>query len=450
MEQQGTLRVGVIGGGMAGLTAAYELAKRGCRVAVFERDTQLGGQAGTFAVNGTLVERFYHHLFTSDRHIAGLMAELGIADRLRWRPSRMGIFHGGRPYPFGTPLDLVRFSPLSLLDRLRFGLIVVYLGRYKNWRRLEAVTAKDWLLKYGGRSLYDVIYGPLLRGKFGESHERVSMTWFWGKIYLRGQSRSGGGGMKELLGYPEGSFQVIIDALEQAILRLGGTIHRGAAVQRVVVSAGRATGLQVQLAPGDEPAPSDGVLPFDRVIATTPSHVFIRLVPELPAAYLAKLRGIDYLSAVCLTLQLRHPLSSIYWMNVTDRSMPFVGVIEHTNFIPADVYGGTHLVYVSNYLSRDHPLYKLAPEELLQAYLPALKRINPAFSEDWIEAYRYFKDDAGQPVVVTNYSALIPEHETGITNLYLANTTQIYPEDRGTNYSVRLGQRIADLALRAG
>ena len=153
------------------------------------------------------------------------------------------------------------------------------------------------------------------------------------------------------------------------------------------------------------------------------------------------------MSAILMILVLREPLSEMYWLNVADRTIPFVGVIEHTNLLGADHYDGNHIVYLSNYLTNRNPLYDLNEEELLRSYQPHLKTINPNFNEAWIKDVHYHKIDYAQPIIGTSYSENLPSHYTGIEHLYLANTTQIYPEDRGTNYSVRMGRRVANLVL---
>lgn len=433
------MRIGIVGGGIAGLTAAYELAKKGHRVAVFEKETELGGQASTFPIEETRLEKFYHHLFTSDRHIIQLINELALSPRMRWIDSQVGLFHGGQVYDFVTPLDLLRFTPLSLPNRLWAGLISLYLQRQTNWQKYEDITAKEWLEKHAGKSVYSAIWEPLLRSKFGDSYDEVSMTWFWGKMRLRFGSRPKGM-QKEKLGYMEGSFQLLIDELEKRIKELGGEVHTNAPVERVVVEEGKAIGLTFHVS-------RFTTRNFDTIIATVPSFAFTEMVPELPSDYIGKLRHVQYQSALCLVLKMRRSLSHIYWMNISDASVPFVAAIEHTNYMPPDVYGGTHILYLSNYLPLDSPLFPLSRDELLQEYLPHVQRVNPEFDLDWVEESWLFRDDAGQPIITCHYSQEIPDHQTPIRGLYLANTTQIYPEDRGMNYSVHLGQKIANIVL---
>ena len=439
------MRVGIIGGGAAGLAAAYELTKQGHYAEVFEAAPFLGGQASTFEVGGGQLERGYHHLFVSDTAMTELIHELGLGDQLAWMESKVGFYHSGRIWDFATPMDLLRFKPLTLLQRLRLGLWTFALQKTRNWQKFEGVTAQDWLTRHLGAETYRTIWEPMLRGKFGEYYDQISMTWLWGKIYLRVASREKGL-QKERLGYPMGSFGEVFDRLGERIVQQGGAVHISARVNRVAVADdGGATGLEVQLA-----GQSAEVREYDAVIATTPSYVFTRLVSDLPPDYLDKLVNVRYLAAVLIILTLDRPLSPKYWLNIADRSLPFVGLIEHTNMIDPARYGGRHIVYLTNYTARESDLYQKNDAELLEDFIPHLQKINPEFDRSWIREYYHHKVDGAQPIIGVNYSQRIPDHRTPIQNLYLANTTQIYPEDRGTNYSVRMGRQVAEMVLKDG
>ncbi len=435
------MRVGIIGGGAAGLAAAYELTGRGHFAEVFEAAPFLGGQASTFDIGGGRLEKGYHHLFVSDTAMTDLIHELGMGDQLAWLESKVGVYHSGHIWDFATPLDLLRFGPLSLPQRVRLGLTTFALQKTRNWRKFEGITAQDWLTRNLGKEIYQVIWEPMLRGKFGEYYDRVSMTWLWGKIYLRVASR-GKTLQKERLGYPMGSFGSVFDRLEEGIKEQGGRVHVSTQVNRIVVEEGVATGLVAQF-PGQDSQAMD----YDAVIATAPSYVFLRLVPPLPQDYHDKLAGVEYLSAVLVILGLDRPLTGKYWLNVADRSLPFVGVIEHTNMIDPALYGGNHIVYLTNYTPRGSELHSMTAEQLLEEFIPHLQKLNPDFDRSWIREYHHHRVDGAQPIIGANYSARIPDHRTPFERLYLANTTQIYPEDRGTNYSVKMGREVARMAL---
>jgi protoporphyrinogen oxidase len=430
----------VIGGGVAGLGAAYELLNRGHEVSLYEAGDRFGGQVRTFEVGGGTLEIFYHHLFRSDTTVIELIEELGLGDDLEWIESNVGLAAEGRNYPFNGPFDLLRFNRVSLLTRLRLGLAALWLRRISDWRRYEGQRASDWIRRAVGQRGYDAVWGPLLRAKFGQHAEDVAMVWFWGKIYLRFASRDEGLLAKERLGYLRGSFGRLVDALVEDARDRGASLAVDAPVDRIVVEGGRAVGVE-----------RDGKIErADLVIATTPSMIFRRLVPDLERidpGYDALLQRVQYQWATVLVLALDRPLSEIYWLTMTDDDCPFVVAVEQTNFTPPERYGGQHVVYFSNYADPGDPIVEADVDEVLERYEPYIRRINPDFDRSWVQGQWLFKDRAGQPIVDARYHEAIPPHRTPIEGLWLANTTQIYPEDRGQNYSIRMGRRVARIAV---
>jgi protoporphyrinogen oxidase len=429
--------IAVIGGGIAGLTAAYRFAKLGYRVSLWERGSRLGGQAAAFPVaGGASLEYFYHHLFQSDREIVSLIEELGIGDKLVWLPSNVGYFANGKAYPLNGALDLLRLPIIPFHDRVRLGVTTFYLQRVKDWKKFESITAERWLTRALGKRAYERTLGAQIDAKFGRYASQIAMVWFWGKIWLRTTSRRSPL-EQERLGYIKGSFNTLIDALHQALISSGVEVHTGEGPSRLEQT--QTGGWELRFDDREEPVRAD------TVVVTTPSPILARLVPDLPPDYMAKLRGLTYEAAAVALLELDRPLTSIYWLNIADRDMPFTGVIEHTNFMPASEYGGKHYVYLSKYLEPDHPSFTMPEDELLESYIPYIQRLNPEFDRSWISNSWIFRERAAQPIVGLHYSERIPDHRTPKPGLYLANTSQIYPEDRGTNYSVRLGNRIAEL-----
>ncbi|MDQ4044571.1 MAG: FAD-dependent oxidoreductase, partial [Chloroflexota bacterium] len=315
--------------------------------------------------------------------------------------------------------------------------VTLYLQRKKDWKPFEKVTAHEWLRRALGSRAYDKTLGAQLRAKFGTSYDRVAMVWFWGKIWLRTTSRSNPL-EQEMLGYFEGSFRTMVDALVRGCEKAGVDMRLGAAI----TDLGQSTATNTWIVATADRREQET---FDALIATVPSPVFQKMVPGLPAEYEAKLNALDYEAAVVAILELDRPLTDIYWLNIADDDMPFTGIIEHTNFIDPSVYGGRRFVYLSKYLETDHPYFRMPDADLIREYIPYLNRVNPDFSEEWIQNTWVFRERAAQPIVPLNYSKKIPPHRTPLRGLYLANTTQIYPEDRGTNYSVRLGNEIAKL-----
>ena len=453
-----TRRVAVIGAGVAGLVAAHRLTQAGQVCDVYERWPGLGGQAATVDVGGGhLLERYYHHWFTSDKHIVGLCEELGVGP-IEWHPSSMAFFLEGRSWPFTSPLHLLRFKPLPFPDRVRMGLAVLRLQRANRpVGDYEHETARDWILRQMGTRPYAKVWGPLLRGKFGSRADDISMAWLWGKFMLRRQLE-GKEAREELLGYPSDSFEPIWAALRESIERGGGRVlidRPVARLSRAADGAGYAlrAGVPGSFRRGHDPRafePDGGLEHYDAVVATVPNDVFLGLLDDeltqaLGEDYLGRLRDNEYHTALCLLLELDRSFTPFYWTNIADPEIPFVGLIEHTNFVDPARYDGRRFLYVANYLDPDDQLLQLSLDELLERYLPSLRKVNADFDPSWVRASWLFREPAAQPIVTVGYQERIPPLDTGLPGLVLANTTQIYPEDRGTNYSVRLG----DDAVRA-
>jgi protoporphyrinogen oxidase len=431
------MRAAIVGGGVAGLTAAYRLLQAGHEVALFEGEEQLGGLVRTFDAGGEPLECFYHHLFSTDTTIIALIEELGLQERLVWRDSKVGFYRDGRIWPFVTPLDLLRFKPLPLIDRVRLGLAGVYLRRQENWHGYEEVTAWEWLRRNVGQKGLDVVWGPLLRGKFADQAEEVAMAWLWSKIHLRFASRKAGVSQKEQLGYMIGSFGVIVRELERRIRKAGAQVETSTRVERIETTDGRASGLTL----------ADGrTIDADVVIACVPSERFLPMAPPLGSEYERRVSAARWQWALCYVVALKESLSSTYWLNISDPGTPFIAVIEHTNFVEKERYGGLNLVYLSNYLTPNHPWFSLSDEALDDLYLPHLAKFNSRFSRDWVVDRWVFKGPNAQPVIRRRYRDDLPDHRTPVPGLYLANMQQIYPEDRGQNYSMRMGELVARMA----
>lgn len=429
----------VIGGGFTGLSAAYELARLGVAVTVLEKDDEVGGAAASFKVNGCRLDKFYHHFFNSDRHLIHLAGEIGLASRLRYAPTKTSIYLGKSFYRLSSPLDLLRFRPLGLADRLRLGMLVLGAKHLIDWRALESVTAEQWLVSRCGKRVYSVVWEPLLRAKFGSFAREVSAVWFWNKLVLRGGSRNRSISGKEVLGYFSGGFGEMAQALADRIVSFGGEVRVKMPAASLVVENGCVRGV---LTPG-------GTIDAEAVIATPALPIIADLLEgNVTQEYIGRLRRIKYLANVCLVLELSNSLSDIYWLNINDPDIPFTGIVEHTNFMSVETCAGRHVVYLSKYLEQDSDIYTMSAEQLLEFSLPHIRRIFAGFERSQICGHHVWRAPYAQPLIERHYSKLICPTETPIKGLYIATMAQIYPEDRGTNYAIREGRRIGRLVIK--
>lgn len=437
------MKIAVVGAGVAGLAAAYDLARLGHAVTLYEAADEAGGLAAGFKDPrwDWSLEKFYHHWFQSDSDVLDLINEIGVADKVFFPRPITSVWFRGRSYPFDSPISALRYPGLSWPAKARFGLAAFYLRYTRKWRPLESTTVEDWASRWMGHEAYQRLWQPLLIGKFGGYYRDVNMAWFWARLYKRSPK----------LGYFEGGFQGIVEALVARIIHLGGELRLRTPVQAVI--PGDEGGIVIRAAgPGGEAANTA----YAAAIATVSPSMMARLAPTLPGTYLTQLRRLESLGAQVLILALKHQLMArTYWLNLPavspDRSknpFPFLALVEHTNYIDRRHYGGDHLVYCGDYLPPDHPYMGLSQGELLDLFLPALVQINPAFKPDWIRDSYHFRASYAQPVPCVHHSAKIPPLQTPMPGLLFASMSQVYPWDRGTNYAVEIGRRAAKLVIR--
>ncbi|MAQ85014.1 MAG: amine oxidase [Maritimibacter sp.] len=438
MTSGNTKSVAVVGGGFTGLSAAYELAQAGHTVTVYEAADEVGGLASAFDVGGERLDRFYHHWFTNDLAVMDLIEEIGMTDSVVINPTNTGMYYGNKFFKLSTPMDLLKFTALSFPDRIRLGLLTLKVRKIESWKQLENITAYDWLRSMAGQRVFDVVFKPLLEGKFGPYADKVSAVWMWNKLKLRGSSRGQAG--EERLAYLTGGFVRLAERLADIVDEKGGRVLLNAPVTEVRPEEdGR---WQVTT--------PDGTETYDQVVATPALPLIGEMVKGwAEPGYVERLNGIDYLSNVCLVLELKRSLSETYWLNVNDPSFPFVAVIEHTNFERAETYGGSHIVYLSKYLPHTDAMYSMDADEALDFSLPYLKEMFPEFSEDWIHKHHLWRERWSQPVVGKAYGSKIPAEAGPRDGFWVCSMAQIYPEDRGTNYAIREGRRLgSELAGR--
>lgn len=424
----------IVGGGFTGLTAAYVLSKQGHKVRVIESDSSAGGLAGTFQfADGVKLEKFYHHWFNNDVYVPELVKELGMEGDVVTLPTRTGMYFNGRMWKLSTPMDLLRFTALSFIDRIRLGLLVLQVRRIKDWRTIEHLSIREWLEPLCGKNVYRVVWEPLITSKFSIHAEAVNAVWMWKKLVLRGSTRNDKGG--EELAYFKGGFGRLAEAMVEAIERSGGEVSIGEKVTGVRSEGNRMLALHTDRG---EIAGSQFLF--------TPAFPIIADIFEGTAEseWLASLRRIRYLGNMCLVLRLKHSLSDTYWLNVNDPGFPFVGVIEHTNFDTPENYKGTHIAYLSRYLAVEDPVWSYSDNQYVDFALEHLNRMFPEMDRSWVVEHRVWRAEYAQPVTERSYSQYVPHRETPYANASISTMAQIYPEDRGTNYAIREGRAVAN------
>jgi UDP-galactopyranose mutase (EC 5.4.99.9) len=427
-----TYDTAIVGAGFTGLVAALRLAQQGKKVVVLESDTSPGGLAGTFDFDdGVRIEKFYHHWFNNDAYVPKLVEELGLSDLILTLPSRTGMYYNGRLWKLSTPLDVLRFSPLPFIDRIRLGWLVFQVRKVKDWKSIEHLTIREWLEPLCGKKVFELVWEPLIRSKFSVFAEDINAVWFWKKLVLRGSTRDPKGG--EQLAYFRGGFGRLAEAIAERIISLGGEIRYGTPVTGAVTEGKRIAALQTP--EGDVQAQNYLFTPSFKIIA--------RILRDAPADWLASLERVNYLGNVCLVMELTHSLSDTYWINVNDPGFPFVGVIEHTNLDDSSHYAGRHIVFLSRYLATTDATWSMTDEQYLDYALPHLERMFPNFRREWVKEFRIWRADYAQPVTERGFSSYVPAEETPYENAIISTMAQIYPEDRGTNYAIREGDRVA-------
>jgi protoporphyrinogen oxidase len=420
------VRYGLIGAGALGLTVALRLVQRGHDVTILERDPVPGGLAGSFEVApGIWLEKFYHHIFRTDKDAIRMIEEVGLEDQLHWYEPTTTVFVNGRSHPLDTPTAVLRFSPLSIPNRLRLAMGVAFLRLLPSPGVLEGRTAGRWMRRVMGTKVYDTVWGPLLRGKFHDSANEVSMPWLWARIHCRTAQ----------LGYLHGGFHQLYAALSERITGAGGTIVYGAAASAIRSVPG---GVEVDMTVAGEPRTER----FDRVISTLPTALTVKLTPEMPAEYSTRHPAPKALGAHCLILSLDRQLTGEYWIGNNEPEIPFLAVVEQTNMVPPTEYGGRHLVYLGNYRPHDDPLFGWSTDETIAQFEAGIRRLNPAFDRSWIQEAWSFGAPFAQPVVTPSFARTIPGFDTPVPGLYVANMFQVYPYDRGQNYSIQLAERL--------
>lgn len=427
-------KIAIIGAGFGGMAAAWDLQRTGHKVTIYEASANVGGLASGFKEPkwDWWVEKFYHHWFASDKYMLGLIKELGWKDKVLFPRPLTVMYHKGKFYPFDSIIKALLFPGLGYgINKIRFGLVGVFLRLTNNWEALEKYTVDEWMRKWAGKKVYELMWEPLVVGKFGEKYYRqVNMAWMWARLKAR----------TTRLGTFEGGFQNFANMFADKLRKTGVEIRLQSPVGKIEREAD--SGKVIVLGTEKEA--------FDQVLVTLSPEAMSRLTPSLPKEYLKGLRSMKSMGAVVLTLALTYQLSEegYYWYNLPKNAgYPFLALVEHTNYVSSDHFSGDHIVYIGDYLEPEHEYFKLSKEELLERFLPSLTKFNPKFERSWVKKTWLSRTAYAQPVPLVNHSRNIPGIKTPVEGIYFASMSQVYPWDRGTNFAVEIGRRAARLMM---
>lgn len=432
-------KVAIIGAGFTGLSAAYYLSKSGFDVSIFEAGSNEGGLASGFELLGQPVEKAYHFIYQTDKHMLALLDELGMQDTLTFHKSSISTFYNDALYPMMTPIDLLKFYPLSLIDRIRAGITVLYLQRVKNWKKLTSITAMDWLTKYAGKNVTKVIWEPLLKGKFDIYYDQVTMCWLWGRVKQRMDSQNAGAG-GEKLGYLAGGFDSVVQSLKHSIISFGGNIRLNHFIEEIEYDK---KSEQVFISSNGQSEV------FDSVLLTVPNNIaasILKKYSEEDKQYFENLKQTKYLDAAVMIFVTEQKISDHYWHNINDNS-DFVVFLSLTNLVGTDRFNGKHVYYIGDYMTHDNPAMQLDQEQLMDNWIKKLGEIFNHLDTSLISEKYLFRFRNAQHIVDIGYEDKIPSMQTPCNKVYLSNFSQIFPMDRGTNYAIRDGKVASNLII---
>lgn len=428
------MKIAILGGGISGLTAAYCLAKKNHQVALFEKEKVLGGLAVGFKGDNWnwYLERAYHHLFASDHDILNFAKEIGFKKIYFTKPITSSLFMINNKllsYPLDTPIDLLKFPLLGFIDKLRAGLVIVFLKLSPFLPMYKKITSENFLKKSMGINVWNRLWQQLFRGKFGRYAGIISAVFIWARIKKRTKA----------LGYIEGGFQTFIDYLENKLKQLNVRILKDTSVEKIKKQKSKFSLTYME-------RPSQiGKEEFDLVVSTLPTSIMSKLTSNLfSPKYLTHFNKLKYLHAITLILETDKPiLDKTYWLNICTDKIPFMILAQHTNFADKKNYGNKHLAYIGWYVDGDSKLLKMEKEKILNLVKPHLEEIGNCKLK--IENCFLFKAPFAQPIFDKDFEKNMPTFKTPDKNFFIANLDMTYPYDRGTNYAVKLGKQVAKL-----
>ncbi len=405
------MKICIIGGGVTGLVAANRLSGIH-EIDLFEKKTQLGGCLSSYQVDNYWIEQFYHHCFSGDIIFFELLKELKLFDKLEWLGATSGYYAGNTAFPLNTPVEILKYPYISLIDKVKLAWLVMRAKKIDT-RALDHIPAEKFIIDTLGKDIYSSFFEPLLNSKFGENRRNVSAAWLMSRIAIRSNRGLSG----ERLGYLNGGFHLLIDALEGSIQKNGGHILRTSPVLTICRTTGawEVNGSR-----------------YDTVISTIPPQ-------ELAKIGGSKVLPIPYQGAACMTIGLgRDVTGGIYWLNMKDPA-PYGAIVSHTNFVPCERYG-EHIIYLASYFSGMPP--QNIDKQMLEDFCHRF-----SVKKEEIHWTRMAVDPFAGPVYSLGYRSLIPDY--GKDGFFMAGMFSLpnYPE-RSMEGAVRAGNEVADRIMK--
>jgi protoporphyrinogen oxidase len=436
--------IGVVGGGILGMTLALFLSEKGFRVSLLEKASKLGGLVSPWKIDDYTWDQFYHVILLSDRHLIELLDSLGLADQINWGYTKTGFFTDGKFHSMSNIKEFIAFPPLNLVDKLRLGFTIYYASKIKSFEQLEKISCVDWLKKLSGKRTVEKIWLPLLRSKLGENYRFTSASFIWTAIARMYAARRSGI-KQEMFGYVNGGYASIIDRFQTHLNNVGIETHLESTLTKITQNDSRVV---VETAEGAS-------WKFDEVILTVPCPQIAKLCPQLSSSEKQRLRKVVYLGLICPSLILKRPLGGYYYTNITDEGIPFTSVIEMTALANRDYFGGNSLVYLPRYMTEDDPFWQKSDEEIREEFLKALEFMYPTLRKEDLLLFKMSKIRDIMPLITLNYSMeLLPSTRTSLKHVFVVNSAQIVDGTWNVNEAIRLAKRkaaeIADLLSNKG
>ena len=422
------MRIGIVGGGLKGMALARRLSGPGRQVDVYERDQQLGGLTTHHDYGGFFWDRFYHVILPSDKHLIGFVNDIGLGNELCWKRTRTGFFVDARMHSISNNMEFLKFPLLSLVDKLRLALTMIYSSRINDWQSLEGVTVEDWLRKVSGNRTYEKMWRPLLLAKLGENYQRVSAVFIWSYIKRLFSARDSAAS-KEQLGHVSGGYKQVFETLRQQINAAGGEVKTGVSVEGIhSVQDG---GMQLRIAGQQSP------IKYDKVVCTSPVPVLQRLA-DLDLLDVQDGSGeVEYLGVVCVVLVTRKPIVPYYVVNIADHTVPFTGIIGMSNVVDPKYTGGCYLTYLPKYVLSTDEWLSRSDADVTASFIDGLRQMLPDFDERSVERIFINRAVRVQPLQVKDFSRIVPNVETRHPDFYVQNTAQFLNATLNNNEVIR-------------